>query len=101
VEINRELVERMASLAGLEFEAGEKETFIRQFKEIIRWIEQLQALDTSHVHPAPGLPQRPDFRTPMRDDTPRESLPQDAVFESAPARREDFFQVPPVIPSKK
>ena len=64
-------VERVAALAQLELTAEEKALFTRQLADILRYAEQIQALDTrdvpatAHVRPASEA---------ERDDEPRPCL---------------------------
>jgi aspartyl-tRNA(Asn)/glutamyl-tRNA(Gln) amidotransferase subunit C len=102
---SREDVERIAALARLALTAEEKELFARQLGDILRYADEVLAVDTSGVPPtaqplATPPPLRDDERRPpLRDDVRRPSLKRDEVLAAAPeaAREAGFFKVPRVI----
>jgi len=89
-------VERVAALAQLELTAEEKALFTRQLADILRYAEQIQALDTrdvpatAHVRPASEA---------ERDDEPRPCLRTADALANAPDGAADagLFRVPRVI----
>ncbi len=87
-------VEHVAKLARLDLSADEKTLFTDQLNAILKYAEQLNALDTSNVAPTTHvLP----LVNVMRDDLPHESLPVDQVMLNAPDEEEGHFKVPAVI----
>ncbi len=87
-------VEHVAKLARLDLSTDEKTLFTDQLNAILKYAEQLNALDTSNVAPTTHvLP----LVNVMRDDVPHESLPVDQVMLNAPDEEEGHFKVPAVI----
>jgi aspartyl-tRNA(Asn)/glutamyl-tRNA(Gln) amidotransferase subunit C len=88
-------VERVAALAQLELTDGEKQLFTRQIADVLRYAEQIQALDTS------GVPATAHVNAAQheREDQPVESLPTDEVVAQAPdgVTEAGLFRVPRVI----
>ena len=93
--LSREDVLRIAELARLDLTADEVELFARQLADILHYVEQIQALDTTGVAPTSHVMHRPA----ERDDVPRESLPRQAALANAPdaAVEAGLFKVPRVM----
>jgi aspartyl-tRNA(Asn)/glutamyl-tRNA(Gln) amidotransferase subunit C len=92
----REDVERIAALARLALTSDEKDLFARQLADILRYADEVLAIDTSGVPPtAQPLATAP----PLREDERRRSLPRDEVLAAAPDPALDagFYRVPKVI----
>lgn len=64
MKLNREDVEKIATLARLELPEEEKEALARQLSGILEYVDKLTAVDTSDVEPmAHALPVRNVFGT--------------------------------------
>jgi aspartyl-tRNA(Asn)/glutamyl-tRNA(Gln) amidotransferase subunit C len=94
--IDRAQVRHVARLARLALSPEEEERFAAQLGHVLEYIERLQAVDVSGIEPlsfagdaAAGLP--------LRDDTPRPSLPRDKVLSQAPEHDAQAFLVPRII----
>ena len=93
--LSREDVLRIAELARLELTPEEVELFTRQLADILTYVEQIQALDTTGVAPTSHAVQRPV----ERDDEPHGTLPRSAALANAPdaANESGLFKVPRVM----
>lgn len=91
-------VARAARLARLTLEAGEQALYARQLAQILDYVAQVQAVDTTGV---PPMAQPPAAATAGRDDEVTASLDRDAVMAAAPDvdRAGGFFKVPRVLGS--
>jgi len=87
-------VDHVAALARLSFSAAEKEKLVGELNEILRYMDQLNTLDTTNVEP---LSHVIDPRTALREDVRTPGLRHDEALMNAPARTEKFFKVPNVI----
>jgi aspartyl-tRNA(Asn)/glutamyl-tRNA(Gln) amidotransferase subunit C len=87
-------VEHIADLARLEFTAEEMEKFTHQLNDILKYIEKLNEIDTSHVEP---LSHVFELNNVFREDEVQPSLPIQDVLKNAPAAKDSFFKVPKVI----
>ena len=87
-------VEHIAKLAKLEFSDAEKEKFTHQFNDILKYIEQLNSLDTSDVEP---LSHVIELQNVFREDIVRPSIPTEEALKNAPDKTEEHFKVPKVI----
>ncbi len=93
-------IEKLARLAQLELSADEGHALAPQLDSIVRYVEQLNELDTSNVEPAIGglkLDGDATVTTAMRDDEERESLGQQLALDQAPETTSNYFRVPKVI----
>lgn len=93
--LTRQDVERIAELARLELTPEEVDTFTPQLAEILGYVEQISALDTSGVAATSHAISRPV----ERDDEPRPTLSRRDALANAPdaARETGLFKVPRVI----
>lgn len=93
--LSRDDVQRIANLARLELTPEEIELFAQQLGDILRYVEQVQALDTTAVVPTSHVLVRPVDR----DDTVAATLPRDAALANAPdaAQEAGLFKVPRVL----
>jgi len=87
-------VEYVANLAKLELSQKEKVKFQKELDNIIKYIDQLNKLNTenipitSHVVPLENV---------FRRNRVLPSLPQDKALANAPKKKDGFFKVPKVI----
>ena len=87
-------VEHIATLAKLEFSDVEKEKFTHQFNNILKYMEQLNSIDTSNVEP---LSQVIELHNVFREDVVTTSTPTDTALKNAPSTSGEHFKVPKVI----
>lgn len=92
--IDRETVLNVAKLSKLELTEEEVEVFSKQLGDILRFIEKLNELNTEDVEPFYELINQ---ATPLREDTPKESLSQEEALKNAPQKEDGFFVVPRVV----
>ena len=93
--LNQQDVQRIADLARLELTADELELFTRQLGDILTYVEQIRALDTTGVAPTSQVLNRPVDR----DDVPADTLSREDLLRNAPdaALEAGLFKVPRVI----
>jgi len=87
-------VEYVATLARLLFSDEEKQLLTHQLNEILKYMEQLNELDTSSVEP---LAHVIELQNALREDIQRECLPRTEALRNAPAQDGNFFKVPKVL----
>ena len=91
-------VRKVAKLAHLEISDAEVELYTPQMADIVKYIEQLNELDTESVEPAiGGLTAEGEVTATTRADVPMECLGQKAALDQAPSAVEGHFQVPKVL----
>jgi aspartyl-tRNA(Asn)/glutamyl-tRNA(Gln) amidotransferase subunit C len=93
--LNHQDVKRIAELARLALTDEEVELFTRQLGDILTYVEQIRALDTTGVPPTSSVLNRPVDRP----DEPRPSLSRADLLRNAPdaAPEAGLFKVPRVI----
>lgn len=93
--LSREDVQRIADLARLELTAEELDLFTRQLGDILTYVEQIRALDTTGVAPTSQVLNRPVDR----EDVPAATLSRPELLKNAPdaALESGLFKVPRVI----
>ena len=96
--INESEIEKIAQLAHLEITTEELKVFAPQIAEIVTYVEQLSALDTSNIEPAlGGLTPEGELTDSARDDVVTPSLGQKVALAEAPDAAAGHFRVPKVL----
>ena len=91
-------VRHVAKLAHLEITDDEVALYSPQMAEIVKYVEQLNELDTDDVEPMlGGLTAEGEATQTIRDDTSKGSLGQKAALSQAPSAVDGHFQVPKVL----
>ena len=94
MSLSAEEVRKVAELARLHLSDADVETMTRQLNAIIDHINELQQVDTAGVEP---MAHALDLHDVFRADEPAPSLKADEALANAPARKDDFYRVPPVF----
>jgi len=91
-------VRKVAKLAHLEITDAEVELYSPQMDDIVKYIEQLNELDTESAGPAiGGLTAEGEATKTDRPDIVVDSLGQKAALDQAPSTLAGHFQVPKVL----
>ena len=91
-------IEKIAQLAHLDITENERKTFAPQISEIVTYVEQLSAVDTSAVEPAlGGLTPQGEQTESSRADEAQPSLGQKVALDQAPDPAAGHFRVPKVL----
>lgn len=94
MEVNDELVDKLANLARLTFEPGEKAEIKKDLQKMITFIEKLNELDTTGVEPLLFMTEEVNV---LREDEVKGSITREEGLLNAPVKDEQFFKVPKVI----
>lgn len=91
-------VRKIASLAHLEITDQEVELYTPQMNNIVRYVEQLNELETENVVASlGGLTPEGEATHSNRPDLPFPSMGQEKALEQAPSPVAGHFQVPRVL----
>ena len=91
-------VEKVAQLAHMEITPDELKVFAPQMTDIVAYVEQLNALDTTDVQPSlGGLTPEGGATDSARDDVTAPSLGQKTALAEAPDAASGHFRVPKVL----
>jgi aspartyl-tRNA(Asn)/glutamyl-tRNA(Gln) amidotransferase subunit C len=94
MEVNDALIDKLAHLARLKFDASEKEEIKKDLQKMIAFVEKLNELDTTGVEP---LLHMNDETNVLREDEVKGSIKREDALKAAPVHDEQFFKVPKVI----
>ncbi len=91
--IGRKEVEHIATLARLSLGEEEKARLEKDLNAILGYVEKLSALDTKGVEPTSHTL---EITNAFREDVLKPFEKGEKILGNAPAKRETFFQVPPI-----
>ncbi len=94
MKIDDRMIEKISSLAYLEFSGKEKEKIRQDLEQILTFVEKLKELDTQNVEPLVWLSDKTDV---LREDRAVRSISHDEALMNAPEKSSRFFKVPKVI----
>ena len=94
MDVNDELIDKLANLARLQFNAEEKEEIKNDLQKMIGFIDKLNELDTTGVEP---LLHMSDNVNVLREDEVSRMISREEALKNAPLHDDEFFKVPKVI----
>lgn len=94
MNVNDELIDKIANLARLEFNSEEKEQIKSDLQQMIGFIDKLNELDTTGVEPLLHMSENVNV---LREDEVGGSIAREKAFRNAPLHDAQFFKVPKVI----
>jgi aspartyl-tRNA(Asn)/glutamyl-tRNA(Gln) amidotransferase subunit C len=94
MEVNDQLIDKLASLSRLQFDATEKAAIKADLQSMIQFIDKLNEVDTTGVEP---LLHMSDNINVLRADEVQGSISREQALKNAPVHDEQFFKVPKVI----
>ena len=94
MEVNEALVDKLANLARLNFDAAAKEEIRNDLQKMIQFVEKLNEVDTTGVEPLLHMSGNVNI---LRADEVKGSIPREAGLQNAAIHDEQFFKVPKVI----
>ena len=94
MEVTGALVDKLAHLSRLEFNAPEKEEIKNDLQRMISFVEKLDELDLEGTEPLLHMSENVNV---LRDDEVKGSITREEALKNAPAHDDKFFKVPKVI----
>lgn len=95
MKIDDQLIEKLATLARLEFNPQEKEQLKVDLEKMIAFIGKLGEVDTASVEPLIHLN---DEVNVLREDVVDETSTHEEVMLNVPVSRDGYISVPMVFP---
>ncbi|PPR10667.1 MAG: Glutamyl-tRNA(Gln) amidotransferase subunit C [Alphaproteobacteria bacterium MarineAlpha11_Bin1] len=92
--VDRETVVRVARLARLKISEDEANSLAGELSNIIRWIEQLDEVETDGVEPMASVA---EMKLRWRTDEVTDDSVSDKVTANAPDLQSGMFSVPKVV----
>ncbi len=86
-------VEHVAKLARLELTDAEKEKFTKQLGDVLKYVEQMNEVDTTNVKP---MAHAFDIVNVMREDKVVTEVSREELLKNAPEEENGFFKVPKI-----
>lgn len=86
-------VEHVAHLARLSLTEEEKVKYSGQLSDILKYIEQMNEIDTTGVEP---MSHSIAFTNVFREDVPKMEYTREEMLKNAPQREDGFFAVPKI-----
>jgi aspartyl-tRNA(Asn)/glutamyl-tRNA(Gln) amidotransferase subunit C len=87
-------VRKVAKLAHIREDEGRLAALAAELDGILRWIDQLDEVDTDGVEP---MTSAVAARLPMREDVVTDGGDAGVILANAPASHDGFFVVPKVV----
>jgi aspartyl-tRNA(Asn)/glutamyl-tRNA(Gln) amidotransferase subunit C len=94
MEVTGALVDKLAHLSRLEFNAAGKEAIKNDLQRMISFVEKLDELDLEGTEPLLHMSANVNV---LRDDEVKGSVTREEALKNAPAHDDKFFKVPKVI----
>ena len=94
MEINKELILKVAKNARINLTENETEEFVPQFKEILNAFSELDKVKTDNVKPS----FHPiDIKNAFREDSPKECVPIEELLNNTKNKKDHYFLGPKVL----
>lgn len=94
MKIDETLIDRLAVLSKLEFNATDKAEIQKNLNNILKLVEKLQEVDTEGVEPLVYMNEDIDV---FREDKVIETITKQEALKNAPSKDSDYIKVPKVI----
>jgi len=94
MEVNDQLVDKLAHLSRLAFSPDEKEEIRKDLERMIHFVEKLNELNLEGVKPLLHMSGEVNV---LREDLVNGSIPREEGLKNAPLEDGVFFKVPKVI----
>ena len=94
MEVNDEMIDKLAHLARLKFNEEEKQDIKTDLQRMITFVEKLNELDLDKVEPLLHMSQEINV---LREDEVKGSISRNDALRNAPVHDDAFFKVPKVI----
>ena len=94
MEVNDTMIDKLAGLARLKFDAAEKQQIKNDLQNMIGFIEKMNELDTTGVEPLLHMTNNVNV---LRDDVVTGSITNEEALQNAANVNAPFFLVPKVI----
>lgn len=95
--IDKDTVDKLATLSRLEFDGKEKEEIMNDLSRMLDFVGKLNKLDTDGVEP---LIYMNDEKNVLRTDEVKQTISQKEALSNAPKKDSDYFKVPKVVEKK-
>ena len=94
-DLDKNTIKKLTQLCRIDCTEEEQESLLKDLKQILAYIEQLQEIDTANVSPCNHVLE--NMSNVMREDEVGEVLDRELFLANAPSHVGGMVRVPPVI----
>ena len=94
MKVDKELFDKTAHLARLEFDDSKAQAMMLDMTKIITWVEKLNEVNTEGVAPLTTMSHEINV---LREDEVKPHLSHERALANAPKKDSDYFRVPKVM----
>ena len=94
MQVDTQLVDKIAKLAKLKFDNEAKENIVRDLGDILKFVDKLSEVNTEGVEPQIYMIDETNI---LRRDAVVEEITHEEALSNAPLRDSDYIKVPKVI----
>jgi len=91
MEINNEIISKLANLAKLDFTETEKVNLQKDLSQIISFFEKMNEVKTENIEPLIFINNHENI---LRNDEPKQVITHQEALLNAPDKDSDYFRVP-------
>ena len=97
MKVDDALIDKLANLSKLEFEAADKEAIKGDLERMLAFVEKLDEVDTEGIEPLIYI--NPEINVYRKDEV-TEHLTQEEALKNGPEHDSFYFKVPKVVENK-
>jgi len=97
MEVNNELIDKLAVLARLEFDDNSREAIKKDLQNILGFVEKINELKLDNVEPLIYIT---DEVNVLREDEVKQTISHEEAMENVPVKDSDYIKVPKVLKGK-
>lgn len=94
MDVNKELILRVAKNARLRLTENEVKEFLPQFNEILNAFSELDKVNTNNTKPSF---QPLNIRNALREDSPKECVPTERLLKNSRHKKDSYFLGPKAL----
>lgn len=91
MEVNDALIDKLSSLAKLEFQGEARESIKKDLLNMLEFVSRIDAVDTQGIEPLIHIT---DECNHYREDVPLQLITREEALLNAPDRDSEYFHVP-------
>ncbi|MES2381310.1 MAG: Asp-tRNA(Asn)/Glu-tRNA(Gln) amidotransferase subunit GatC [Bacteroidota bacterium] len=91
MEINNDIINKLADLAKLDFTDTEKVELQKDMTQIISFFEKMNEVNTDNIEPLIFMTEQENV---LRNDEPKHEITHQEALLNAPNKDSDYFRVP-------
>lgn len=94
MEIDNKTVDRIATLAKLQFDDNKKEEIKNDLNRMLAFVDKINEVNTDGVEPLVHMNNEINV---LREDVIKVTITQEEALKNAPQKDSDYFKIPKVL----